>query len=66
MLQSKNPYIIIMLCHILMTETDQKVKKQTKKNNSHGTVTWISTATSIQCDKGGYKICTIYVTASRK
>lgn len=55
-----------MLRHILMTETDQKVKKQTKKTNSHGTVTWISTATSIQCDKGGYKICTIYVTASRK
>lgn len=40
MLQSKNPYIIIMLCHILMTETDQKVKKQTKKTThmeqSHG------------------------------
>lgn len=57
-------------CYVLprlMTE-DDKVKTKQKKipNNSYGTVKWISTATSMQCDKGGYQICTIHVTASRK
>lgn len=49
----------------MIKKLKQKKQKQ-KTQTTRGTVMWISTATSIQCDKGGYQIYTVHVTASRK